>query len=318
VSSIGTAVVTGATGFIGTPLVRKLAAGGTHVICPTRPNSPRSARIAGIPGARAVELESFDSRSLSSIVHGENVDVVFHLAAYGVLSSERDPIAMLEGNATLTASVLVAAREWSANRVVFAGACSEYAPASPGVFIDEEHPLRPTTLYGAAKAAATVYGTTLAAQLGVAFVPLRIFGTYGVGEASTRLLPYIIETLSTGGQPELTPGGHIRDFSNIDDVVDALLVAASHPNIEAGRPYNVCSGIPRRVAEVATRAAVLLGSSEAALGFGRRPYRSGEPEWIVGNPKRFRDATGFAPSVELDDGIRRMIEAHESALKHES
>jgi UDP-glucose 4-epimerase len=310
VNSIRTAVVTGATGFIGAPLVRKLAASGTHVICPTRPNSPRAARIAGITGTRAVELQSFDARSLASIANGANVDVVFHLAAYGVLSSERDPIAMLDGNAALTASVLLAAREWSAHRVVFAGSCSEYAPSEPGVFIDEEHPLRPTTLYGAAKAAATVYGTTLAAQLGVAFVPLRIFGTYGVGEANTRLLPYVIETLSAGGQPELTPGGHIRDFSNIEDVVDALLVAASHPNIEPGRPYNVCSGIPRKVSEVATRAAVLLGSSEAALGLGRRPYRSDEAEWIVGNPKRFRDATGFAPSVELDAGIRKMIEAH--------
>lgn len=311
-TSIGTAVVTGATGFIGAPLVGKLAAAGARVLCPIRKGSPRSARISGIPAVRVVELESFDARSLTNVADGANVDVVFHLAAYGVVSSERDPIAMLDGNATLTASVLLAARQWSAKRVVFAGSCSEYAPSEPGVLIDEEHPLRPTTLYGAAKAAATVYGTTLAAQLEVAFVPLRIFGTYGVGEARTRLLPYVIETLASGGQPELTPGAQIRDFSNIEDVVDALLVAASHPNIEPGRPYNVCSGIPRKVSEVASRAAELLGSSTGALGLGRLPYRSDEPEWIVGNPRRFRDATGFVPRVELDDGIKKMIEARES------
>jgi nucleoside-diphosphate-sugar epimerase len=306
-TSLGVAVVTGASGFIGSALARRLGADGTRVICPVRAKSPRAARLAELPGVELVPLPAFDLDTLRRELRGVTCDAVFHLAAYGIAQGERDPLAMIEGNATLSASVLSAAADWAPRRFVFAGSNSEYAPAQAGVRVGEDHPLRPTTLYGAAKAAAHVYATTLALHLGVPFVGLRIFGTFGVGEAPERLIPAVIDHLARGAVPELTPGEHQRDLAYVDDVAWALVPPATHPGIVPGRAYNVCSGVPRRIADVARRVAALMGRPESELGLGRRPYRADEPEWLVGDPSRFREATGWQPQISLDEGIRRMI-----------
>jgi nucleoside-diphosphate-sugar epimerase len=177
------------------------------------------------------------------------------------------------------------------------------------VRIREEHPLEPPSLYGAAKAAAALFGKALAARLGIAFVPLRLFGVYGPGEAPSRLVPHLIAHFRAGTTPALTPGGQARDFTYIDDVVEALMAAATAPGVVAGRAYNVCSGVPSLVREVAHLAARAVGKEGADLGLGRRAYRDDEPMWIVGDPSRFTEATGWTARVALEEGIRRMAEA---------
>jgi len=311
--SLSTAVVTGGTGFIGSALVRRLSADGTRVVCLVRAESSRADRLAGLAGVEVVRPDAFDADSLRRALSDFQCDAVFHLAAYGVDPSERDPVRMIESNAVLSAQVLTAAKSWSPRRFVFAGSNSEYSPAEEGVRVSESHPLWPTTLYGAAKAAAHVYSATLASHLGIEFVGLRVFGTYGIGEAPQRLIPYVISHLLRGEVPDLTPGQHQRDLCNVDDVADAMVIAATHDGLAPGRAYNVCSGVPVRIADVARRVAALMGKPESALGLGQRPHRPDEPPWIVGDPSRFVGATGWRPQVELDEGIRRMIAAATSA-----
>jgi nucleoside-diphosphate-sugar epimerase len=311
-NALATAVVTGATGFIGSTLVRRLAASGTRVICPVRAESARTSRIERVPGVELVSVGRLDATTLERDLSGVTCDAVFHLAAGGVVAGEREPWSILESNATLTAHVVVAAKSWSPKRVVFSGSCSEYRPVTADTRIDEETPLGPTTLYGAAKVAAHVFGAALASQLGLEFVGLRIFGTFGIGEAPVRLIPHMIDRLARGEEPELTPGVQVRDLTYVDDVADALMIAATHPGLRAGQAYNVCSGIGVSIANVARRVSTLMGKPNAPLGLGRRSYRPGEPMWIVGDPSRFCAATGYEPKVSLDDGIARMIAASRS------
>ncbi len=308
-SALETAVVTGATGFIGSALIRRLSAEGSRVICLVRPESTRADRLAGIAGVEVIRPPSFEPDVLATAVGELRSAAVFHLAAYGVDPSERDPNLMLAGNAALTANVLLAAKAWQPRRFVFAGSCSEYAPAPQGQRITETHPLEPTTLYGAAKAAAHVYAGTLAAHLEIPFVGLRVFGTFGVGEAPYRLIQHLIARYTSGDEPELTLGEQERDLIYVDNVVEAIVLAATRDGLNVGARYNVCSGTPRRIADVARRVAALTGHPDGPFGLGRRPYRGDEPMWIVGDATRFRTATGWAPKVSLDQGIQNMIEA---------
>jgi nucleoside-diphosphate-sugar epimerase len=304
---ITAALVTGATGFIGSALARRLARGGARTACLVRARSPRAARLSGVAGIEIIEATSFEPSELRAALSSVKAEVVFHLASYGVNPAQRDPAQMIEGNANLLVRLLLAASGGPLRRFVYTGSCSEYAPTQEPERITELHPLRPISLYGAAKAAAYLYGNVLARQLGVPFVTLRPFGVYGIGEAEHRLVPHLIDHLRRGARPSLTGGEQVRDLTYIDDVVDALIAAATAPRIESYQAYNVCSGAPLRIRAVAEKVASLAGKPDADIGLGERPYRNDEAMWVVGDGTRFSDATGFRPSIGIDEGLRRVV-----------
>jgi nucleoside-diphosphate-sugar epimerase len=206
------------------------------------------------------------------------------------------------------ARLLVAISGAPLRRFLYTGTCSEYAPVREPERITESHPVQPISLYGAAKAAAHLYGNALARQLDIPLVTLRPFGVYGLGEAAHRLVPYLLDHLRRGAVPSLTSGEQVRDLTYVDDVVEALLMAATAPGLTPYQAYNVCRGEPLRIRDVAERVARLWGAPDADLGLGLRPYRSDEAMWVVGDNSRFREATGWQPKVDLTEGLGRVIE----------
>jgi nucleoside-diphosphate-sugar epimerase len=310
---VAAALVTGATGFIGAALSRRLASAGTRTTCVVREDSAAGSKLAGIRGISVVRVSSFEPEALRLALANVPMDVVFHLASYGVKAGQRDPVQLVEGNVRLLERLLSSLSGKPIRRFVYTGSCSEYGPAAEPERLSELHPLSPASGYGAAKAAAEARGVALAGELGIPFVPLRLFGVYGVGEAEHRLIPYLVRHLSRGETPSLTGGEQTRDLTYIEDVVEALIDAATAPRIRPPTPYNVCSGKPVQIRAVARCVATLLGKPEADLGLGRLPYRDDEPMWIVGDPRKFHEDTGWQPRVDLVDGIRRVIA---SLLEH--
>lgn len=305
----GTVLVTGATGFIGSALVKRLAGQGTRTLCLVRQDGSGK---GGIELSRAnIEVRSMGSGSVEDLAHAIGdlrPELVFHLAASGVNPELRDPERLVEGNVLLTTRLISALRGSLPRRFLHIGSCSEYGSAVEPERIREDHALDPLSLYGAAKAAAYLCGKTLAARIGLPFVTLRLFGVYGPGEAPARLIPYLLHHYRTGQIPSLTPGEQARDFTYVEDIVDALLTAADSSAVEPGLSYNVCSGVATRVLEVAAIVAKAVGFDGPDLGLGRRGYRDDEAMWIVGEPARFVKATGWAPRVSMSEGVRRMCD----------
>jgi UDP-glucose 4-epimerase len=303
---LGRVIVTGATGFVGSALTQRLASDGIDTVCLVRKGCSRIRQLQGLAHVTCLETD-FSALDLASILAKHTPDVVFHLAAAGVHPMDRDPEQLIAGNVGLTTALVQACAKRPPRRFLFAGSCSEYAPIAHGVLLREDHPLLPSSLYGAAKASAYLLGRSLAMSFEVPFVSLRLFGIFGPGEGPERLIPHLWAHFSTGQTPRLTPGEQSRDFTYIDDVVEALLLASTNHSLEPYRAYNVCSGRPTQVRDIAQLVARATGRTDPDVGLGRLPYRVDESQWIVGDPSSFTEVTGYAPRICVEEGISRMI-----------
>lgn len=312
----GSVLVTGATGMIGSALVRLLRAEDIPVYCLIRRDS--LSKLPPLAGLEAIEVPAFTTEALRRSLGGISCDTVFHLASYGVQINDRDRDQLIAGNLQLLAHVLEAFSDRPPARFIFTGSCSEYGfPAKDGQPISEDQPLRPTSLYGAAKVAAEVYGQALALRLKIPFTTLRLFNVFGPAEGPHRLLPSIIQALDQDCPAELTGGEQERDLLHVDDVAGALLAAARSEGLKPLAAYNVCSGRPVRIREVGQTAARLMGKPQHLLQWGKLPYRSDEPMWVVGDPARLRQCTSWHPKLNLTEGIRSMVAAvreHQNAI----
>jgi nucleoside-diphosphate-sugar epimerase len=310
VTSFRTALVTGATGFIGSVLVRRLLADRVGVTCLVRARTRSSGALAALEGARVIEVPSIGAAHLDASLAGVSAEVVFHLASYGVRQADRDTARLLEGNVSFLCNVLAATSSWPVQRFIYSGSCAEYGfPVQDGIPIPETHGLRPASMYGAAKAVASLAGSALAARLATPFVTLRLFGAFGVHEAPLRLAPYLIRNLAQDEPVALTPGDQVRDLLYEDDVADALIAAADSGAVQPGDVFNVCSGRATRVRDVGEMVARALGKPCSLLHWGARPHRSDEPLWQVGDNRRFTAATSWRPRISVWDGIERMVAA---------
>jgi len=301
--SFRSALVTGSGGFIGRALVRELLNRRVWVAALGRNSSTFP------QGVIPVRTNSFSGSDLRAALSDQQFDVLFHLAAYGVSPDDHDVDTMQRINVAATGALVQVAAKSSARAVVYSGSCSEYGPGEHGRLIDEDWRLAQSGLYGASKVAAGFWGRAVAAQAGLAFSWIRLFGVYGPGEAPHRLVPDVVSRLCQNQIVSLTPGQQTRDFMFVDDAVEGLILAAEAALRGHIGPYNLCTGRPTTVKEVACTIARKLSKPESLLAFSALPYRSGEPMWMVGCPDRFRSVTGHLPAISLDEGIDRTIAA---------
>lgn len=294
-------LVTGATGFVGGALVRRLSAQGHTVLCPVR----RETRdLHALPGVMTIVTRLEDPQALARDLHGHAPTWVFHCAAAGVKLDDRSPQALVSGNVATAAALLSAAAEWPVKLFVHLGSCAEYGRVGPEP-VNEGTALAPCSAYGGAKAAASVLAMGLAAQLGVPLAILRLFGTFGPGEGPQRLLPQLLRRLEQHQPCLLSPGDQVRDLTWIEDVIDALLLLPQR-SPQSGSVFNICSGSGTTVREVGERVADRLGVPRSLLQWGALPHRDDEPRVLVGDPRRFEQATGWRPTTTLDTAIDRM------------
>ena len=253
---------------------------------------------------------------LTDILRNVNAAAVIHTAAAGVEPGKNDPDELIAGNVLFTANLVRAAAAVGVTRFVHTGSCFEYGEGPTGVPILETAPLEPASVYGATKLAAAHVARTLAKSLGLPLVIVRLFGVYGPGEASYRLVPLLLDHLANGRPLDLTAGGQVRDLLHVADAAAGLVRAAECDELRTdGTAYNLCSAVPVSVREVGTTAAELLGGERELLRWGAKPYRPDEWMWLVGDNTRFRTATGWTPRFDLRTGLADAIGRRELASR---
>ena len=307
ISKPASVMVAGATGFIARALFRcleTLEIPARALVFTDRKQQKRIPRRAGL---EIHEASSTDTASMQQAFRKAAPEIVVNLAAGGVSPDERQPDNLGAGNEGLLSRLLEACAKNPPRLFLHAGSWSEYGPADENALITEDHPVTPTSEYGAAKAAATHLGSTLAPELGVPMATLRLFHVFGIGERDYRLIPSLMKGLNAGLPVDLTPGDQVRDFIYVDDVADAFAAAWDAADLEPYQVFNVCSGSPVTVRAVAENVADAMDKPRDLLNFGALEKRDDEEPWVVGDNAKFAGATGWRPRITLDEGIRRMV-----------
>ena len=302
--SSASALVTGASGFIGTRLVARLLSEGRPVSAVVRSSSVVPGEWRG--RVRVIACDDFSDSNLRRLVDTP-VDVVFHLAAYGVKPDHRDVGEMLRINVELPAALAQLCSEWRAP-MVMAGTFSEYRSPSAQSLLLEDSPLEQGKLYGSSKAAGGLMAGAIAHNSGVSFRLLRLFKVYGVGEAPHRLLPALVTGLSKRERVAMSAGTQVLDFVHVDDVIEAMLRTDVHGREKGGiATWNVATGRGHSVREFAESVARAMEADVALLGFGALPVRKDDEPWLVGSPDRLRSELGWQPSIGLEAGVRAAV-----------
>lgn len=294
-------LLTGSTGFVGSHVLRKLLAGGRDVAVLMRRNSD-TWRIRDVVGRAArIEADLRDLEPAYAAIANFAPETVIHLAWSGVGNQFRNDQSQIV-NITQSVALARLAHRVGARHWVGLGSQAEYGPCEHPV--DEETPTRPTTLYGVAKLSSGLLARHLCDQLGLRFAWLRLFSCYGPGDDPAWMIPYLILTLLAGKKPALTAGAQLWDYLYVADAAEAISQVALTPT--AAGAFNLGSGRPVPIRSIAERVRDLVDPM-LPLGLGEVPYRPDQVMRLEADVRRLREATGWSPETDLDDGLRQTV-----------
>jgi nucleoside-diphosphate-sugar epimerase len=251
-----------------------------------------------------------DVRDLAAVERvARGASVIFHQAAMrSVPRSVNDPLGANDHNVNGTLHVLEAARRAHVRRVVYASSSSVYGD-NPTLPKSEEQPPTPISPYAVSKAANEMYATVWTRLYGVETVGLRYFNVFGprqdpASEYAAVIPRFILWGLR--GQPlEVHGDGHqSRDFTYIDNVVEANVLAARAP-AASGEAFNVGCGERVSLLDIIERLEKRLGH---ALQRRHTPSRAGDVPHTLADIGKAARLMGYTPLVDFDEGLRRTVD----------
>ncbi|MEA2298763.1 MAG: hypothetical protein QOF77_1699 [Solirubrobacteraceae bacterium] len=287
-------LLTGATGFVGRQAIEPLRERGFEVHAVTsRPGQ------AARPGVVWHEVDLLAPDAPRRIVEEVVPTHLLHLAWYaepGRFWTSPENERWLEASVDLVRAFADA----GGRRAVAAGTCAEYDWSVGGALREGATPVRPSTVYGQAKAAFAARAQELVPTLGWG----RIFFLFGPGEHPARLVSSVAGALLEGRPAPCSHGRQVRDFLHCADVAAAF--AGLLDSAVAG-PVNIASGEPVTIAELVGLIGEATGRPEL-IELGALPERPDEPPVLLAEVARLRDEVGFAPRLTLSEGIAATVE----------
>ena len=301
---MGNVLITGAAGFIGANLARALAKEhDVHVLLRSTSHAWRIADI--LSRLKVVKADLLDPKGLGAAVRNIKPEYIFHLAAYGAYPrTQTDADAILSTSIQGTLNLLRATRDVEYRCLVNTGSSSEYGIKSKAM--RESDVLEPNTLYGVAKAAATMLCAQEAREQDKPIITLRPFSVYGYYEEQFRLMPSVILKCLNREDVPLSSGEQRRDYVFIEDVVGAYRKAMRLGSLR-GEVFNVGSGKDVSVKEVAIMIRKLAGARNKLL-FGKLEKAGFDTAscWKADAKKSAR-VLGWKSTTTLNEGLRKTI-----------
>ena len=297
-------VLTGATGFVGANLTRRLLSEGheVHLLLRAKHNDWRIRSIMNDVYIHIVDLNN--AETLSSTLSSIRPDWIFHLAAYGAYSSQTNLQQMADTNLVATANLVDVCVKLGFDAFINTGSSSEYGYKDHAPCEDEW--IEPNSSYAVTKAAATHYCRFIAQSKNVNLATVRLYSFFGPYEEPGRLIPTLIIEGLQGKLPPLVNPTIARDYVFVDDISEAYLTLASNPGGISTKVYNLGSGTQLSLREVVEVACQSLPIRANPL-WGSMPARQWDtPIWIADHSKITSDL-GWKPVFSFIDGFQQTV-----------
>jgi NDP-hexose 4,6-dehydratase len=312
-------LVTGADGFMGSHLAERLLNEGAKVSVYVRGNSTIGTTQYALRNTKHLE-SSFDSIITGNIASPDSKElvvknkpeIIFHLAADAyVPNSFGHPIEVMETNVIGTLNMLHAVKESKGIKRIVCTSSSEIYGMTLGGSIDEEHPLYPSSPYAASKVAADRYCYSYFNTYHLPIAIIRPFNTYGPRHTYDVIPKFIELALKDKRLTVHGTGKQSRDFTYVDDMIEAFMIMGSHRNA-IGKAVNFGTGEAITINYIAKKIKEISGSKSEIV---YTKDRAAQVPKLLCNYSLAKKLFGWKPRVFIDEGLRRNIEWARENLK---
>lgn len=303
-------LVTGGAGFIGSHLVDSLVLFGNQVVVIDNFTSGKMENLRDHLNNKNVKIVNGDICN-RALVHEitKGIDIVYHLAVQGIRTSIRNPDITHEVNATGTLNLCIACLKNKIKCFIYVSSSEVYGTAL-SVPMSEDHPLCPTTVYGASKLAGELYTLACYRTYGLPSMVVRPFNTYGprshfegiYGEVIPR---FVLRFLNDANPIIFGNGTQTRDFTYISDTVKGILMASGCDEM-IGQSINIAKGEEVSINEIAVIISKKLSKEKL-----KPIYKKARPGDVMRHYADIAKAYkmfGYTPSLDIENGIGRYIE----------
>lgn len=292
-------IITGATGAVGSAVVRRAIENGMDVTCIVHQGSKRLGNLPQSDKVHIVECNLQDYRTLS--LDGQ-YDAFVHLSWEKTVGASRDDAEVQTRNIRYTLDAVQLAHRCGCSVFVGAGSQAEYGVQS--VDLTPDLPVKPESGYGIAKYAAGKLSAMLCKNLGMRQCWVRILSVYGPNDGENSLISYLIREFKAGNSPQLTKCEQMWDYLYADDAADAIL-AVAEKGVD-GKVYPLGSGEGRKLSAYVEDIKNAINPI-ISVQFGAKEYYPHQPMHLVADISELIEDIGWKPNVNFESGIKKLI-----------
>ena len=303
------AVISGATGAIGTALIENLISNGIEVLILMREGSDRKTNIKSHPLIK-IKYSSLENYKSLKNDTGKNYDVFYHFAWAGTFGNTRNDMYLQNKNVEYTLDAVSVAKEFGCQTFIGAGSQAEYGRAE-GV-LTALTPTFPENGYGIAKLCAGQMSREYAHQMGLRHIWVRILSVYGPNDGSQTMVMSTINKLQKGEIADLTKGEQMWDYLYSADAAEAFKLLGERG--QDGKVYVLGSGVARPLKEYIEIIGKSL-NSENLLNFGSIPYSQRQVMYLCADVSELSKDTGWEAKTSFKEGIAKILEQIKKANK---
>lgn len=299
-------LITGAAGFVGAVLLRKLFYyyPKVKIYITLRPTSDTWRISDLLKKVKVLPLDLMDQEGLKKTLSKIHPDIIFHLATYGAYSKQNSFDLAVQTNIVGTKNLLLALESTNYQIFVNTGSSSEYGYKYKPM--KETDWLEPNSFYSATKAATTLISNTYGLMMNKPVITFRLFSVYGPYEEPGRLVPTVILNALDNSPINIVGNKQARDFVYVGDVVDAYL-KATNLKIFNQRIFNICTS-KQAIIEQLAKLVVRLTKSKSEILLGSYPSRPWDTSYWVGKNLLAKKVLKWQPKHNMTKGLKNTIE----------